>query len=115
MVDVDQNNSAQSVATAAHRDNRRPFLRIAFLILLLVAILAALAFFLLSPHGRELLNREHLRQLGPHVRRTVERHPLLAPLLFVAAYVVLAVLVLPVWWLQILAGFGFGIVVGVFW
>lgn len=33
--------------------------------------------------------------------------------MFVVAYIVCAVLLLPVWWLQIISGFAFGIVAGI--
>jgi uncharacterized membrane protein YdjX (TVP38/TMEM64 family) len=44
------------------------------------------------------------------VHARVHEHPVLAPLGFIIAYVFLAVLLLPVWWLQLLAGYCFGFV-----
>jgi uncharacterized membrane protein YdjX (TVP38/TMEM64 family) len=59
--------------------------------------------------------------LGQHlqdrsvVHGFVARWPTLAPLIFVAVYVVVGTLALPVLWLQLLAGYSFGILWGVLW
>jgi uncharacterized membrane protein YdjX (TVP38/TMEM64 family) len=45
----------------------------------------------------------------------VGSHRIIAPLVFVLLYVALGVLALPVWWLQILAGYGFGLAMGIVW
>src|SRR5262249_12154754 len=45
-----------------------------------------------------------------------DRHAILAPIVIIVLYVVLTVLaLLPVWWLQVLAGFAFGTWMGVIW
>ncbi len=58
---------------------------------------------------------DRLRQLGRAVQAWVADHRIVAPLLFLLAYVSCALLALPVWWLQVLAGFGFGLVMGIGW
>jgi len=57
---------------------------------------------------------EAIRRNDP-VRHWIEAQPALAPLLFVAAYGVVGTLALPVWWLQIIAGYCFGLVMGLVW
>ena len=53
--------------------------------------------------------------LGQDVREWVARHPIIAPTAYIAAYVVIGALGFPVWWLQVLGGYGFGLVFGVIW
>jgi uncharacterized membrane protein YdjX (TVP38/TMEM64 family) len=48
-------------------------------------------------------------------RAVARRHPLSAPLLYIGVYLLFAVLALPVWWLQILAGVAFGLWFGTLW
>jgi uncharacterized membrane protein YdjX (TVP38/TMEM64 family) len=57
---------------------------------------------------------EHLQDRSL-VHGWVKRWPALAPLIFVAAYVIVGTLALPVFWLQVLAGYSFGILWGVIW
>jgi uncharacterized membrane protein YdjX (TVP38/TMEM64 family) len=57
--------------------------------------------------GQLLLHDPHA--FGNDVRRQVANHPIAMPVIFVAAYVLLVATALPVWWLDILAGVGFGI------
>ncbi|MDB5297184.1 MAG: hypothetical protein JWO31_3167 [Phycisphaerales bacterium] len=85
--------------------------------LILICLLAALilgAVFWLggTDEGRRFLTREHLRHLGTASRGWVDAHPVASAVLFLAAYVACALLLLPVWWLQLLAGFGFGLWAG---
>jgi uncharacterized membrane protein YdjX (TVP38/TMEM64 family) len=83
-------------------------------LLVLVALIAA-AFWYASTHelGRRLLHDPHA--LGADFRAWVAAHPVIAPLAFIAVYVVLALLALPVWCWQILGGYGFGLVMGIVW
>ena len=39
----------------------------------------------------------------------------MAPLLFLVAYTIVGALALPVWWMQVIAGYCFGLVWGVVW
>jgi uncharacterized membrane protein YdjX (TVP38/TMEM64 family) len=72
--------------------------------LLILIFLAALAAYFLfhTETGARWRHRDY-------VQARVHEHKLIAPAAFVVAYIVLAVLVLPVWWLQVLAGFCFGL------
>ena len=56
--------------------------------------------------------RHHPRQFGADAHAWVDHHMLMAPVALMGAYVVLAVLLIPVWWLQVVAGFAFGAVLG---
>jgi len=81
--------------------------------LLLIAIIGAVIFVTTTPTGQLLLHDPH--QHAQAVKDWVAAHPLIAPALLIALYIVCGVLALPVWWTQILAGYGFGLVVGIVW
>ena len=85
-------------------------LRKFILVLFIIAIVVALAWGLGTEHGRTVLRHPHA--LGAKARLWAEAHPLAAPLLVIAAYLVCATLALPVWWIQILSGYVFGILWG---
>ncbi|QOV92180.1 TVP38/TMEM64 family protein [Humisphaera borealis] len=87
--------------------------RLVILCLLTVAVIAASIWLFGTAQGRRLLDREHLAALGDSARQWVQANPLSFLLMFVVAYIVCAVLLLPVWWLQIISGFAFGIVAGI--
>lgn len=74
--------------------------------LAIVATCALVYYF--TPLGAHLRDRSLVQGL-------VGRWPALAPLIFVTAYVLVGTLALPVFWLQVLAGYSFGIVWGVIW
>jgi phospholipase D1/2 len=77
---------------------------IVFVLLLLAA--GGVAYWLFgTEHGQRWTERDYARE-------QVEAHPVIAPLAFVAAYVVLGVLLVPLWWMQLLAGVCFGIPYG---
>ncbi len=84
-------------------------------VLLLLGIALSLAWLFCSDAGRVYLDREHLHQVGVHFSDWVTHHPLRATLFYIALYIALSLLVGPLWWLQILGGYGFGIYFGVFW
>lgn len=58
---------------------------------------------------------ERLRALGVAARGWVADNPVLTLGLFVLAYAVCAVFLMPVWWLQMLSGFAFGLWAGLGW
>ena len=87
--------------------------RMVVLVLLVAAIGVTVVTLLSSEHGRRLLREPHV--VGADFRAWVRTHSLVAPVIFVGAYVVLALLMLPLWWLQVLAGYGFGLIAGVWW
>lgn len=72
-----------------------------FLILVFLAVLVAY-FLFYTPTGSHWRHREY-------VHERVHEHPIIAPAGFVVSYIILGVLGLPVWWLQVLAGFCFGL------
>jgi uncharacterized membrane protein YdjX (TVP38/TMEM64 family) len=76
------------------------------MILALVALLG-------TEHGRTIAH--HPQILGQDVARWTAAHPVLSPLIVIAIYAIATVLLLPVWWIQVLAGCGFGMVWGVIW
>jgi uncharacterized membrane protein YdjX (TVP38/TMEM64 family) len=83
--------------------------------LLVVVIAGAFCWLLGTDQGRQYLDRERLHEMGRQFYGWVGQHPLRAPAAFVFLYFVLAILALPLWWLQILGGYGFGLYAGVFW
>lgn len=95
--------------------NRTGLLRLLLLGLLLCLTAAGVVYLFGTAQGRALRNWDELRHVGHQFHHWVHAHPVTAPLLFIALYVLLAVSSLPVWWLQILAGFGWGLLIGVFW
>jgi uncharacterized membrane protein YdjX (TVP38/TMEM64 family) len=84
--------------------------RIAVGVVLLALIVTALA----TLHGTELGHRlmEHPRHFAGELRSLTHRRPLLAFAVFIGVYLIASELVLPVWWLQVLGGMGFGLFYG---
>ena len=87
--------------------------RIVVLVLLIAAIVATAVLLLTSEQGRRALREPHV--IGADFRAWVRAHSTVAPIVFVALYVTLALLMVPLWWLQVLAGYGFGLIAGVMW
>jgi len=87
--------------------------KISALILLILAIVAATAFFMFTERGHHLTH--NYKEAGVEFQQWVAAHRTIAPIAFVATFIMLCVLALPVWWLQILAGYGFGLFAGVIW
>ena len=78
--------------------------------LLLVTIIAAIWFATATETGRRLTRRPH--EMGESARVWVAQHPVAAPLIFIGLYIICGLLLLPIWWIQILAGYGLGLVWG---
>jgi uncharacterized membrane protein YdjX (TVP38/TMEM64 family) len=83
------------------------------LALLILAVFAGAWLLLGTETGQAFLHDPHHQ--GQAVREWVAQHRIIAPLVFVGVYLVFGVLALPVWWLHILAGYGFGLVMGIIW
>lgn len=81
--------------------------------LLISAIVVSLALLLGTARGRRIAH--HPQIIGQDVRRWTAAHPCLSPLILITVYIAATLLVWPVWWIQLLAGYGFGIVWGVIW
>lgn len=88
-------------------------IRLIALGLLIVAIIAAASSLFFTERGQWI--RQHPHDAGKAFQHWVEGHRTIAPLTYIGLFVLFAVLMLPVWWLQILAGYGFGIFLGVVW
>jgi uncharacterized membrane protein YdjX (TVP38/TMEM64 family) len=80
------------------------------LIALLLLALGAVYFFVFTATGHRL--RSDPRALGADFHQIVARHPVLAPLLMIGLYILLTALMAPVWWVQVLAGYAFGLTLG---
>jgi uncharacterized membrane protein YdjX (TVP38/TMEM64 family) len=79
----------------------------------LLCLLAVVCWFLFeTPMGQQA--RSDPRRLSMAAHAFIDRHWLLAPLCFTGIYLLLGVLALPIWWLQILGGIGFGLYYGCF-
>ena len=81
-------------------------------VLLLGLLIAALCLLFTTNAGERLRNNPGT--FGIETRRVIHHHPITAPLAFFGIYVTCAVLALPIWWLQLLAGVGFGLYEGTF-
>lgn len=81
------------------------YLRFAMLAALLALAVVAWRVLFHTSLGEQLRHRDT-------VHAWVHAHRLIAPAILFAAYVVCATLMLPVWWLQIIAGFSFGLFYG---
>ena len=86
-------------------------IRIIVLLLLVAAIATAVVLLTCTERGQWVTGHPH--EAGHEFQHWVQHHRLLAPLIFIALYTILVLLMLPVWWMQILAGYGFGLVIGV--
>lgn len=87
--------------------------RVVALVVLILLIATAAALLTGTPHGRQILHNPHA--YAQHVRDFVASHPIKSIAAYVGLYIVLTLLALPVWWLQIFGGYGFGLVMGVIW
>ena len=86
---------------------RGDVLRGGALVLLGVLATAAVWFLFATPNGRAA--RDDPRHAAADVRGVVQAHPVESASALVGAYLTLAILCLPVWWLQIFAGVAFGL------
>jgi uncharacterized membrane protein YdjX (TVP38/TMEM64 family) len=93
----------------------RGLLRLILLVCLVCAIVAASVFLFSTEAGRGLVDREQLKGTGQEVRVWVANHPIAAPAIFLTLYVTCSILALPVWWLQILSGYAWGLYLGTAW
>lgn len=90
--------------------------RLVMLVLLICAIFAATWFFFRTEQGYGFVHDpEQRRHLGEQARQWVHYHRFVAPLAYVAVYVALVLLLLPIWWVQVLAGVAFGFFGGLLW
>ncbi len=102
-----------SIADREKRLSRPPVPRSLLLLLLLALLTVCVWFLFATERGRTI--REDPRQAKQDVTALVQRHPIAAPAIFLSVYAITTLVCLPVWWLQVLSGFGFGLVGGIFW
>ena len=95
--------------TTAH--NTPPVVRMLLLIFLLCVIAAAVYALFFTDAGQQLRDDPHLA--GRHFRTWVQSHHLIAPAILLLLYILFTLSLMPVWWLQILAGYGFGLWLGI--
>ncbi|HSI32597.1 MAG: TVP38/TMEM64 family protein [Phycisphaerae bacterium] len=84
------------------------------LVVVLVSLIGTAIYLLLGTEWGARLRHDH-HAAGVEFAKWVADHPVSAPAIFVGLYVLAASSLLPVWWLQILAGYGFGMYAGVGW
>jgi len=84
--------------------------RIVLLIALLCVIAAAAYVLFFTDPGAQLRADPHLA--GRHFKAWVKSHHLIAPGILLLLYFIGTLSLMPVWWLQILAGYGFGFWLG---
>jgi len=85
--------------------DRQSTVRLVVLAALLLAAAGAAYYLFGTEAGQRWTGREY-------VRGQIDAHPVVAPIAFVAAYVVLGALLVPLWWMQLLAGVCFGVLYG---
>jgi uncharacterized membrane protein YdjX (TVP38/TMEM64 family) len=90
------------------RDRRAPIVRLALLVLIVVGAVVAWYVVFKTPFGEKLRDRQL-------VNAWVNDHRMIAPGILFGAYVICAVLMLPVWWLQALGGYCLGLFWGIVW
>src|SRR6266567_8234350 len=78
-----------------------------FILLILMAIGCAL-FLFGTKQGHDLRHHPH------KLKSWVQDNRVLVVVVFVVVYFVMGVLAMPVWWLQILSGYCFGLIPGIF-
>jgi uncharacterized membrane protein YdjX (TVP38/TMEM64 family) len=88
-----------------------PLARVMLVVFLLCLMAAATYGLFFTEAGQLLRDDPHLA--GRHFRAWVEGHHLIAPAILLMLYVVFTLSLMPVWWLQILAGYGFGLWFGI--
>lgn len=84
--------------------------RLVIIAVLIVLALAAFTSMLLHPTGQQLLHSP--QQAGLHVRQWTLAHPIAAEVAIIIAYVLFTLIAMPVWWINVLAGYSFGLVGG---
>jgi uncharacterized membrane protein YdjX (TVP38/TMEM64 family) len=102
-------------AAAAADIPPRTLLRVILLGCLLCAIVLSSIGLFGTETGRNLRDVQQLRATGAGARAWVVAHPAASPALFLAVYIACAILALPVWWLQILSGYAWGLAGGIAW
>lgn len=97
----------------ATEERRSGAVRWAVLALLIVVVALVVWFVFFTERGKHLRDDPH--QFRHDFRSWVDRHSIAAPAAFVIIYVAAGLCLLPVWWLQVLAGYVFGFWWGILW
>jgi len=82
--------------------------RLSVLIILILLAIGCALFLFGTREGRILMHHPH------RLHDLVVAHRVTVVIVFVAVYLVMGILAMPVWWLQILSGYCFGLVWGIF-
>ncbi len=85
-------------------------IRLVALGVLLLGIVVTMWFVSFTDTGRQIFDNRQAVQA--QARRWVDAQPLLAATVYILIYLVCGLLLLPIWWLQIIAGFAFGLAWG---
>src|SRR4051794_8424397 len=93
--------------------SRKILIRVLLVLLMLGLIAGVLYVIFATPMGARF--REDPRKLRGEFRDWEHGHRIIAPAVFILAYVVVSLCLIPVWWLGLLAGFGFGLAFGMIW
>src|SRR5258707_5116313 len=102
------------MAEAAELGDEKPksaLPRLLLLVLLLCLIAAAIYGLYFTSYGHQVRDKPHLA--GLHFQTWVQGHRLIAPAILLLLYLVFTLALMPVWWIQILAGYGFGLWLGI--
>jgi uncharacterized membrane protein YdjX (TVP38/TMEM64 family) len=105
-----ESTNAPAVADVPAAPPKSSLRRMVLLVLLLALIAAATYVVFFTPYGQTI--RDDPRKAGAAFHHWVRGHPWIAPLILLLLYCVGTLSLMPVWWLQILAGYGFGFWLG---
>ena len=100
-------------AGARTHETGRKLIRLLLLLFVLCLIAAALYTLFFTSYGQEVRDDPH--KAGRDFRSWVDRHRLIAPSILVLLYVLGSLSLMPVWWLQILSGYAWGLGTGLAW
>jgi uncharacterized membrane protein YdjX (TVP38/TMEM64 family) len=92
---------------------KSPVVRWVVAALLVCLIAGAMYVLFCTAYGYQLrTDPRQLAKLGHDFGQWVDGHRVIAPAIFIGVFVVVSLTLVPVWWLQILAGYGFGLWLG---
>jgi len=93
--------------------SRKAILRLVLVLAMVALVIGVIYVLYWTPVGARV--RENPKKLRVEFREWVQAHRVIAPAAFILLYVVVSLCLIPVWWLGLLAGFGFGLGFGLVW
>src|SRR5258706_4138122 len=88
-----------------------PVARVLLVVFLVCLVAAAVYGLFFTTYGEQARDKPHLA--GLEFQKWVSAHRLIAPAILLLLYMLLTLALMPVWWLQILVGYAFGLWLGI--